>query len=135
MRRLGLAAVLAVISCERNLDIPEPAPPPGPGSIYGRVVCAKPGVADRLPAPGASIALLSSSLQTHSKDDGAFLLSGITVATGDVLFRYDSDGDGTFDRQRIISLAQIGAGPGHDIALGDVTLSENAQAHGKATRS
>src|SRR5258708_2190821 len=102
MRRLGFAATLLFYcSCQRNLDVPEPAPPPGPGSRYGRVVYAKPGLSERLAAGGARISILGSSLQTTAKSDGTFLLGGITVSQGDLLFRYDSDADGAFDRQRL----------------------------------
>lgn len=133
-----LAAVAAALTCFasacRDLKVPAAAPPPGPGTIYGRVVYAIPGLADRVPAAGATVSLLGTSISVAAKSDGSFFLSGIVRSQGALLFRLDSDGDGKADRQKMLQLEDLGAGVGRQIGLGDVVLAENARMHGKVLR-
>src|SRR5690348_11459513 len=131
MRWIAAGLLLLAAACSRDFTVP---PPPGPGVVYGRVVVAVPGRAERVPAAGATVALLSSSLSATTGDNGTFVLEGITQSTGPLLFRYDLDGDGSFRRQRLVNLSEVGAGPGRQISLGDVLVVENAGLHGRALR-
>jgi sugar lactone lactonase YvrE len=132
--RLGALALVVFAGCSRDLSLPPPPGPPSPGTVYGRVVYAVPGKLAREPAGGAQVVLLSTSLAATCAADGAFLLEGLTQSTGTLLFRFDADGDGTIDRQRSIELSDIAAGPGRQIALGEVAVSENAAVHGRVLR-
>ncbi len=78
--------------------------------------------------------LLGSGLATTSDSSGAFLLSGITRQSGKVLLRADVDRNGSFEKQRLLSLEALKAGPGKAISLGDVLLSDNARLEGKVLR-
>ncbi len=132
MRWIAVAASLLFAGCSRDLSVPAP---PGPGAIFGRVVVAVPGQAARAPAAGATVSLLSSSLFATAGENGAFALEGLTQASGQLLFRYDVDGDGSYRRQRLVSLAELNAGPGRQVSVGDVLVVENARLHGKALRN
>ena len=63
-----------------------------------------------------------------SISEGYFRLENIVGSDGTVLLQFDVDHDGAPDRQRRISLAEIGAGYGKHIALGQVVLGRNAAA-------
>ncbi|MBM4783249.1 MAG: carboxypeptidase regulatory-like domain-containing protein, partial [Archangiaceae bacterium] len=117
-----------------DLKLPEPPGPPQPGALSGRVVIAQPGRSDRVPLKDAEIVLLGSGLATTSDATGAFLLSGITKQAGKVLLRADVDRNGTFEKQRLLSLEALQAGPGKSLSLGDVLLSDNARLEGRVLR-
>jgi hypothetical protein len=120
--------LLAIVGCTRDLTLP---PLPGPGTVYGTVVYAVPGQAAPVPAPNAVVSLLGTSLQTTASSDGHFLLQGLVTSEGSLLFQVDSTGSGAFDHQRLVSLSDIGAGVGRQIAMGDVVVGANAQMHGR----
>jgi len=124
-------ALIAVHGCSRSLDVP-PEPEVPPGAVFGRVVVAVPGSAERQPAKGATVALLGSSLALTTGDDGRFALTDIEQATGKLLFRYV---EGTRVRQKLLSLSDLGAGPGRQLSLGDVLVVENATVRGRAVRA
>ena len=126
--------LLAVTGC-RDLTLSDPPPPPGPGLIAGRLVWQRPGRLLAEPAAGAHVFLLGSNRSAVADTDGRFLLEGITSSEGNLLARHDADADGTIDRQRTFRLADIGAGAGRDIALGDVMLGRSAVVTGKLTRA
>lgn len=126
---------LFAISCTRSLELPPPPGPPTPGTLQGRLVVAQPGTTTRAPAKGAVVQLLSSSAGVIADDDGRFLIEGITKPAGNVLFRFDGDGDGQFEKQKSLTLQALKAGPGKSIDLGDVVLGENAQLRGRALLS
>lgn len=128
MRHLWLAALVA---CTRTLDVP---PAPGPGSLSGRLVIALPGVAETQPAAGAQLRLLHSNVSSIANADGRFTLSPILDKTGTVLVQFDARADGSFGRQRLLQLEDLGAGPGHDVSTGDVLLRENATVRGRVLR-
>jgi sugar lactone lactonase YvrE len=129
-----LASLLLLAGCNRDLTLPPPPAPPGPGAVYGKVVVAQPGSADRLPVSGAVVEVLSTGLTTRSSVTGDFFLSGLTATQGTLLVRWDSTGTGTADRQRAIDLATVGVGPGRQISLGEIAVVENARVHGVALR-
>ena len=134
-RSVGLLATLLVIAgCSRDLTLPPPPAPPGPGAVYGKVVVAKPGTSDRLPVSGAVVEVLSTGLVTTSSTTGDFFLSGITVSQGTLLVRWASAGSGPADMQRAVDLAGVGVGPGRQISLGEIAVVENARVHGEALR-
>ncbi len=130
--RLAALTVLLLASCTRELTLPPPPGPPQPGTIYGHVVYAQPGQAQRQPAVGATVELLGTSATTTTGADGNFLLKGITQQTGTLLIRFDPAGNGKATRQRLIKLEDINAGPGRQIALGDIPVVENGRMHGRA---
>ncbi|MFT3708204.1 MAG: hypothetical protein QM817_11175 [Archangium sp.] len=124
-----LASVAVAVSACRDLGVP---PPPGPGTVSGRVVVAVPGVTLKQAVPAASVSLVSGSLSTTAGADGRFVLSGFTFATGTLRFRADVPGIGV--RQKTITLESIGAGPGRNVELGDVAIVESAVVKGRALR-
>ncbi len=135
MRVVAVVVVLLSSACI-ELSLPEPPPPPGPGTIQGTAVYAVPGRAGYRPAGGARVTVLSTGTGTvAAADSGRFTLSNVRVTTGALLFTVDLDGDGVIDRQRALDLAAIGAGPGKNVALGDVVLSQNATVAGRVLRA
>ena len=126
---------LAAAACNRSFELPKPLGPPGPGTLYGKIVVARPGHSTRGPAVGAEVRILGSSVATVAGADGNFLLAGIIQPTGTVLVRYDSTGSGTFDRQKLVPLEDVGAGPGRQISLGEVAVAENAVISGRVRLS
>lgn len=93
-----------------------------------------PGRSTPAPAIGADVILLDTGQVTRTNGEGRFVLDGISRTTGKVLFRFDSNTDGAFDRQKMLSLEQLMAGPTRHIALGDVLLAENARILGSVRR-
>lgn len=134
MKRLGFVLALCSLGCI-DLALPETPPPPGPGTLSGTLVYALPGRTALQPAKGARVQLIESSNEVRSDDDGRFLLTGLTRTRGTVRISLDLDGDALPDRQRLFSLATIGAGPGRDLALGEIELGRNARLTGRALRA
>src|SRR4051812_47117796 len=123
MRRIHAAWAMALfaLACQSRLELPEkPLPPtaPGPGSISGRLVLAEAGTTRTKPAQGARIQVLRSNVAAVSNAEGRFVLEPITHADGTILIQFDSDDDGTFDRQRLLAFAEISAAPGRDVSIG-----------------
>lgn len=132
MRRAWWWGSLALfLSSCLELTLPSP---PGAGSLSGTLVYFKPGRATPIPAANAKVKLKNTSLTTVANTDGLFRLEPIASARGEVLVTLDVDGDGKPDRQRVIDLAAVGAGPGKTIALGQVTLGLNATIAGAVLR-
>ncbi|MGV3625475.1 MAG: carboxypeptidase regulatory-like domain-containing protein [Archangium sp.] len=126
-----MLAVLALVGC-RDLAVPAP---PGPGSVQGTLVHYRPGRAAPQPAVGARVSLRNSSVTAVANAQGNFRLEPVTQTSGELQFAFDLDADGVVDRQRTMTLEEIGTGPGRDIVLGTVTLGENAAVAGRARRS
>lgn len=132
MRRAWWWGSLALfLSSCLELTLPSP---PGAGSLSGTLVYFRPGRATPIPATNAKVKLKNTSLATVANADGLFRLEPITSPRGEVLVTLDIDGDGKPDRQRVIDLATVGAGPGKAIALGQVTLGLNATIAGTVLR-
>ncbi len=124
-------AVLSLTGCF-DLDVPNPPPPPGPGTLQGTLVYSVPGRIGSRPAGGATVQLMNSSVKTVSNGEtGRFLIGGITEKSGQALITFDSDHDGTVDRQKVIDFEAVKAGPGRDVELGEVSLGRNAAVSGK----
>ncbi|MBL8923362.1 MAG: carboxypeptidase regulatory-like domain-containing protein [Myxococcaceae bacterium] len=132
-RRLVVALAVVATGC-LELALPPPPPPPGPGTIQGTLVHSVSGKTEPAPSRGAVVSILDSSLSTVVDEEGRFLLAGIDRTRGQLYFRLDLDGDGTPDRQRLITLESIAAGPGRDVSLGQVVLGRNARVIGRALR-
>lgn len=132
MRRHLLVVLAALAGC-RQLSVPAP-PVSQPGSLQGNLVYAVPGRATLLPAPKARIQLLGTSIETESDGSGFFNLTGIDRDRGTVLIRFDSDLNGTDDRQKSILLEEIGAGKDRTVALGEVRLGLNARLTGRVRK-
>jgi len=129
----ALLATLVAAGCARDVSLP---PPPGPGTIQGRVVYAVPGQAERAPAQGARVAILSTSLGAIADAQGRFIVEGVTRSDGLLLVQADLSNppDGVPDRQTLLDLAALKAGPGRDAVVGDVVVVENARVRGRALR-
>src|SRR4051812_43184251 len=110
--RLAAAAVFVFAAC-RFLDVSEPPGPPGPGTLQATLVYQEPGRSTLLPAVGASVELLGTSVSVEvTEANGHFTLAPITTHSGRVLIRFDTNKDGTPEYQRIIALDDVKAGPG-----------------------
>lgn len=132
MRRAWWWGSLALfLSSCLELTLPSP---PGAGSLSGTLVYFKPGRATPIAAANAKVKLKNTSLTTVANADGLFRLEPIASTRGEVLVTLDVDADGKPDRQRVIDLAMVGAGPGKSIALGQVTLGLNATIAGTVLR-
>lgn len=129
--RHALVCCSLLVACSRDLTLP-PKPPVLPGAVFGRVVIAVPGRAERQPAKGAQVALLGSSLSVTAGEDGRFALTEVNQSAGKLLFRYV---EGAHVRQKLVSLEDLGAGPNRQVSLGDVLVAENATVLGRALRS
>lgn len=134
MRRLLLLSCVLAACEASNLTLPEPPAAPGPGTLYGRVVFAVPGRMERIAAADAQVLVLGTSLETKADAEGRFLLSGVVQQDGVLLVRHDADADGRFERQRIVELSGLGMGPGRQIALGELSIGENATVSGIVKR-
>lgn len=133
MRLLRCGVALLSLSSCLDLKLPDQPPPPGPGTLQGTLVYFMPGRTTPLPAKGARVELLDSSNVVRADDDGRFLLGELRGA-GLVRLSLDLDADGAPDRQKLLSLASVGAGPGRDVALGEVVLGRNARLTGRVLR-
>ncbi|MDX2012656.1 MAG: carboxypeptidase regulatory-like domain-containing protein [Myxococcaceae bacterium] len=131
-----LWVVLGVVAGTGCLDVtlPERPPPPGPGTLQGAVVYSLPGK-PVLPAPGARVVLQGTSAATVADDEGRFLLGGIDRARGAVHITFDVEGDGVVDRQRLLRLESVGAGPGRAASAGEVALGRNGSVAGRVRRA
>lgn len=125
-----VVAVCAGSSC-LELTLPDE---PGPGSIEGTLVYFRPGRASSIPAAGAKVVLKNTSLANTANSDGFFRVQPISRPTGQLLITFDADGDGKTDRQRLIDVAELNAGQGRNVSLGQVTLGLNASISGKVLR-
>ncbi|MER2559714.1 MAG: carboxypeptidase-like regulatory domain-containing protein, partial [Myxococcaceae bacterium] len=117
-----------------ELSLPPPPPPPGPGTVQGTLKYSVPGRSGVLPAKTGRVVLLGTANEARADDEGRFTLSGVTESTGSLRFYADLDGDGAIDRQRVMTLESIGAGPGRDVALGELVLGRNARLSGRVLR-
>ncbi|MBK7861020.1 MAG: Ig-like domain-containing protein [Archangiaceae bacterium] len=129
------AAGLLFAACNRDLGVAQPPDPTRPGSIQGDIVYSQPGLATLQPAVGATVELVGSGIKATADASGHFLLKPIATVTGSMLIHFDADADGKVDHQRVFSLEEIGAGPAHDISLGQVRLGENASVRGSVLLS
>lgn len=127
-----VAGTCALLGCSRDLSAP---PLPGPGTIQGRVLYAVPGQLLPAPAKGAVVTILSTSLGAVADAQGRFVIEGVTMTQGRLLVQLDRDGDGTPDLQSLLPLESLKAGPGRDLAIGDLVLAANAQVRGRVTRA
>ncbi|MBL8940713.1 MAG: carboxypeptidase regulatory-like domain-containing protein [Archangium sp.] len=130
--RIVVGALL--ISGCLELSLPPSPPPPGPGTVQGTLKYSQPGRSGLLAAKNGHVVLLGNANEARTDDEGRFALGGITEATGSLRLFVDLDGDGAIDRQRVMTLESIGAGPGRDLALGEVVLGRNARLSGRVLR-
>lgn len=129
--RTRLLVLLCPLAACFDLELP---PPPGPGTVQGTLVYAEPGRPGFRPAAASAVVLLGTGFEAKADDDGHFLLKGIVASRGTLLASFDSNHDGIPERQRLLDLSAIGAGPGRDLALGDVVLARNTTVTGRVKR-
>ncbi|MFO0595472.1 MAG: carboxypeptidase regulatory-like domain-containing protein [Myxococcaceae bacterium] len=135
MKRAWLVVTVVALSSCRDLSFPDPPPPPGPGTISGRAVLPLPGRSEKAPAAGASVRLLPTGLVTTTDEQGLFVLEGVTRETGELLVQFDGNGDGRFERQRVVRIDGYKPGFGKQVQVGDVALDENALIRGRVLLS
>ncbi len=134
MNFLRLGPLVVLVGC-LDVTVPQPPPPPGAGTIQGTVTFPVPGRATTKPAGGATVTLVGTSRQAVADaESGRFVLEGITRSVGQLLFSYDADRDGKADRQKLLELANVGAGPGKTVALGEVVLGTRGAVAGRVLR-
>lgn len=126
-----LALPLLLVSC-RELSVP---PPPGPGFLTGRIVVAEPGTGRKRPAADVFVELNLTNLTTRTSAEGRFTLGPLPRRDGTLSLRLDADGDGRFERQRLIPLASLALPPSGDVSVGDLELTENALVRGRVLRA
>ncbi|MCA2977136.1 MAG: carboxypeptidase regulatory-like domain-containing protein, partial [Myxococcaceae bacterium] len=128
------SAVLTLLSFASCLDT---SVPPRrelkPGSLRATLVTVRSGSAAQVPAAGATIQLLGSTLATRADDEGNFRLGELTALAGRVLIEFPGT-DPSERRSRIISLEAVGAGFGRDVNLGTLVLGRPAAVIGVARR-
>jgi fibronectin type 3 domain-containing protein len=90
-----------------------------------------PGRPGTIPVPNARVELLGTGLETVSDASGFFRISGVTREAKQLLFRADLDADSRADRQKLLTLDAARVGPGQQVNVGDVLLSENAIVRGQ----
>jgi len=130
-----LLPLLAMTGCI-DLGLPQAPPPPGAGVLEGTLVYAEAGQTVLRPAVGATVELVGAGVRTASAaDTGFFSLSPVDTASGSVLIRFDSDGDGRPDRQRALDLEPLRTGRGKTVNVGQLILGRNATVRGKALRA
>lgn len=121
MRRVSGAVVLVLLAACFDTALP---PPPGPGSITGRVLVAAPGEPIGSPVSGATITLVESGLSVKSNDDGRFTIAPLVQTEGTLEISSGA-------LKRVFSLQSLGVGVGRAVAMGDVALSRNASVQGE----
>jgi hypothetical protein len=114
-----------------DLDLPPIPDPARPGAITGRAVSALAGRQTLIGVPKARVELMGTGLAVLTDANGYFRLEGIRTSSSKVLFSVDLDGDGQADRQKLLALDALRAGPGRSVAVGEVELMENAVIHGR----
>ncbi len=102
--------------------------------MQGTLKYSVPGRSGLLPARMGRVVVLGSANEARTDEEGRFTLSGLTESTGSLRLYADVDGDGSIDRQRVMLLQSIGAGPGRDVALGEIVLGRNARLSGRVLR-
>lgn len=121
-------AVLAVGSGCLDLQLPSR---PGPLTVSGRVVVEEPGTGRKLPAAGAAIELSKSNVSIRAAADGRFTLKQLPSRDATVSVRWDPDGDGRFDFQRLFPVAELlGGRDSGDVQVGDLSLALNGFVRG-----
>lgn len=133
MRRL--LPVLLLSAC-LDTSLPGTPPPPGAGIVQGTVVWVEPGQGTVRPATGATLELLGVGVRSSATGETAtFSLTPVDSSTSPLLIRFDADGDGLQERQRVIDLAPLAAGRGKTITLGQVTVGNNGFVRGTIRRA
>ncbi|MDP1823596.1 MAG: hypothetical protein Q8L48_10145 [Archangium sp.] len=120
---IGLAVCGWLWGCH-DVELP---PPPGAGSITGRILVAQPGESTGRPAVGAEVSLIESGITLRTGDDGRFELSPVRTSAGTLRLSSGSV-------SRVLTLEALNAGPGKTTVLGDVALSQNASVQGDVAR-
>ena len=130
MRHAVLIALVSLGACRSFELTPQGSAQAPPGTLAGGLVAGVAGTNGTRPAKGALLQLLEN-ISTISRDDGTFTLEGIATVDGKLLIQLDEDGDGTFERQKLLALSDVGAGPGRNVVLPDLALRENASVSGR----
>jgi hypothetical protein len=135
MNRIVVIVSVALATGCLDISLPERPPPPGSGAVQGTVVHAEPGQSVLRPATGATIELVGSGVRTQATGEtAAFNLTPVDTATGNVLIRFDQNGDGQPDKQKLLRLEGLGAGRGKLVTLGQVVLGSNGSIRGRVLR-
>lgn len=128
-----MSRVLALVGClglgaSACLDVTLPAP--RLGRVTGIVVISR-SAGFETPARGAVVSVRQSSLSTTTNEEGFFELAPVPFADGFLDVQFDEDGDGAFDRWRVIAFADRGIRPGQESNLGSISLRDGATVFGR----
>ncbi len=135
MKRI-FALCLVLLSGCFELSLPGVPAAPGSGSLQGTIVHAEPGQTTLRPANGATVELVGTGVKTRTiGDTAAFNLTPVDTAEGTVLIRFDSDGDGRADKEKLLRLEGLGTGRGKTVSLGQVVIGSTGAIRGKALRA
>ncbi|MDX2009186.1 MAG: carboxypeptidase regulatory-like domain-containing protein, partial [Myxococcaceae bacterium] len=132
MRSSLVLLALFSVAC---LDVTLPPRPgaPKPGSLSGTLVRVDPGRTQRLPVTNGRVEVLGSGLRTVSDAEGRFTLGGLAAPARRLLLR-GQDGAGQ-PLLRLVDIDVFRAGPGRDVALGELLLSPPATVTGQVLRA
>lgn len=134
VQRLLLPVVVVFSTACFDTTLPTPIVL-GPGTVRATLVTAAPNRADLVPAKGATVRLVGTTLDARADDDGNIVLAAISTRRGRLIFELDVDGDGSVDRSRTLSLEDVGAGFGKDVNVGQLVLGRSASIVGSARRA
>ena len=136
MQKLAVFTLAGTLFGCIDLHLPARPPPPGPGSVIGTVVFARPGLSTLQPAAGATVELLGSGVTSRvSEETGAFVLRPVAASSSAIIVRFDGDGDGRPDKQRLVSLSDLEMGPGKAVSVGQVVVGSTGVVSGKVLRA
>ncbi len=135
MKRIFALCLVSLSGCF-ELSLPGVPAAPGSGSLQGTLVHAEPGQTTLRPANGATVELVGTGVKTRTiGDTAAFNLTPVDTAEGTVLIRFDSDGDGRADKEKLLRLEGLGTGRGKTVSLGQVVIGSTGAIRGKALRA
>ena len=106
-----------------------PLLPPPPPSVSGRVVAAEAGTGRLVPASGARLEFLGTGAAVLAAADGTFHFSAPPPAPRRLLARFDGDGDGVYEAERVLEGAALDASGAVD--LGYVLVTSTGAVRGR----
>ena len=127
--------VVLALFASACLDVTLPPRPgaPKPGSLTGTLVRVEPGRTQRVPVANGRVEVVGSGLRTVSDAQGRFSLAGLAAPARKLLLRgQDAMGQPLL---RLVDIEVFRAGPGRDVALGELVLGPPATVTGQVLRA
>jgi hypothetical protein len=132
VRLLFAGLFLSTVAC-LDVSLPPRPGPPGPGSLSGTLVRLEPGRSQRLPVASGVAVIVGAGLRATSDADGRFAITGLSAPVKRLLVQGRDDAGRPV--LRLVDLEALGAGPGRDLALGEVLLGPPATVRGRVLRA